>query len=71
MGYSPRGRKESDTTERLHFHFQKYKQVVRALHEIWGGGGEQQPVLTSAPGDSVACSSLRTSCVFCFYCIDC
>ena len=21
MGYSPRGRKESDTTERLHFHF--------------------------------------------------
>ena len=22
MGYSPRGRKESDATERLHFHFQ-------------------------------------------------
>ena len=22
MGYSPGGRKESDTTERLHFHFQ-------------------------------------------------
>ena len=22
MGYSPWGRKESDTTERLHFHFQ-------------------------------------------------
>ena len=22
MGYSPRGRKESDTTEQLHFHFQ-------------------------------------------------
>ena len=22
MGYSPRGRKELDTTERLHFHFQ-------------------------------------------------
>ena len=21
VGYSPRGRKESDTTERLHFHF--------------------------------------------------
>ena len=21
MGYSPRGRKESDTTEQLHFHF--------------------------------------------------
>ena len=24
VGYSPRGRKESDTTERLHFHFIKY-----------------------------------------------
>ena len=23
IGYSPWGRKESDTTERLHFHFQK------------------------------------------------
>ena len=23
MGYSPRGRKESDTTKRLHFHFQE------------------------------------------------
>ena len=25
VGYSPRGRKESDTTERLHFHFKKLK----------------------------------------------
>ena len=24
VGYSPRGRKESDTTERLHFHFHTY-----------------------------------------------
>ena len=24
VGYSPRGHKESDTTERLHFHFQEY-----------------------------------------------
>ena len=24
VGYSPRGRKESDTTERLHFHFQTF-----------------------------------------------
>ena len=23
MGYSPRGHKESDTTERLHFHFHR------------------------------------------------
>ena len=23
MGYSPRGRKESDTTERLHFNYEK------------------------------------------------
>ena len=52
---------------RLHFHFHKYKQVVRALF----GDGEQQPVLTGAPGDSVACSSLRTFCVLYFYCIDC
>ena len=27
MGYSPRGRKESDTTERLHFHFHFHFQV--------------------------------------------
>ena len=33
MGYSPRGRKESDTTEQLHFHFSfKYTQLV--------GGGD-------------------------------
>ena len=25
MGYSPWGRKESDTTERLHFHFPYYE----------------------------------------------
>ena len=28
MGYSPWGRKESDTTERLHFHFQLLYSVV-------------------------------------------
>ena len=26
-GYSPRGRKELDTTERLHFHFQMVKNL--------------------------------------------
>ena len=26
MGYSPWGRKESDMTERLHFHFLSYKE---------------------------------------------
>ena len=28
VGYSPRGRKESDTTERLHFHFQRNKRPI-------------------------------------------
>ena len=32
MGYSLRGRKESDTTERLHFHFIR-KKVVTLLGE--------------------------------------
>ena len=27
--YSPRGRKESDTTERLHFHFKELKEICR------------------------------------------
>ena len=29
MGYSPRGRKESNMTERLHFHFQLLKTTQR------------------------------------------
>ena len=28
MGYSPRGRKELDTTERLHFHFQTFFNIL-------------------------------------------
>ena len=28
MGYSPRGREESDTTERLHFHFALEKEMA-------------------------------------------
>ena len=31
MGYSPRGRKESDTTERLHFHFHASKVMLKIL----------------------------------------
>jgi len=35
VGYSPQGRKESDTTERLHFHFHFSDSGV----ESWGSGG--------------------------------
>ena len=49
MGYSPRGRKESDTTERLHFHFydamegkcrEKKEEMDRTklIGEIYGKG---------------------------------
>ena len=31
MGYSPRGRKESDTTERLHFHFQTMVKAMKIM----------------------------------------
>ena len=31
VGYSPWGRKESDTTERLHFHFSLVSQTVKNL----------------------------------------
>ena len=35
VGYSPWGRKESDTTERLHFHF-RYRQVEKhSLDMSW------------------------------------
>ena len=49
MGYSPRGHKESDTTERLHFHFQgkfiRYNKVplqremliMGEILHVWGG----------------------------------
>ena len=33
MSYSPRGRKESDTTEQLHFHF--HFQLVKNLSAMW------------------------------------
>jgi len=31
VGYSPRGGKESDTTERLHFHFHSFYTEARRL----------------------------------------
>ena len=33
MGYSPRGCKESDTTERLHFHFQWQDEPFKGTHQ--------------------------------------
>ena len=36
MGYSPRSRKESDTTERLHFHFHfEMVKNLLAMQETW------------------------------------
>ena len=34
VGYNPRGHKESDTTERLHFHFQAKKGKMREKGNI-------------------------------------
>ena len=34
MGYSPRGRKESDTTERLHFHFHFHYVSIKVLFKL-------------------------------------
>ena len=35
VGYSPWGRKESDTTEQLHFHFQKKKRKRKGKRKIF------------------------------------
>ena len=45
MGYSPWGRKESDTTERLHFHFSALEKEM-ATHSIvlaWRIPGTGEP----------------------------
>ena len=34
VGYSPRGRKESDTTERFHFHFLSFPQSSCIVHSV-------------------------------------
>ena len=38
VGYSPWGRKESDTTERLHFFFGYLKRLSRSI--LWWAGNE-------------------------------
>ena len=60
VGYSPWGCKESDTTERLHFHFQRHRKDVMLPFECSGSGQgkkwwEGEPVLwlcgaTTSPG---------------------
>ena len=35
VGYSPRGHKESDTTERLHFHFNYIRNLSKTMKHIW------------------------------------
>ena len=50
-GYSPRGRKESGTTERLHLHFQQIGRGVYEQPESW----VQQPVTEQAPSGQVRC----------------
>ena len=48
VGYSPWGRKESDTTERLHFHFQNVNRMGEEDFSLWRGlrmWGHQAPVL--------------------------
>ena len=34
MGYSPQGHKESDTSERLHFHFQLIYKIYSFVPEV-------------------------------------
>ena len=48
MGYSPRGRKESDMTERLHFHFHFYSQRPEQKSRV------HSPVLSDGEGDSLS-----------------
>ena len=35
IDYSPRGRKESDTTERLHFHFTQWKYYTKNKMDLY------------------------------------
>ena len=46
MGYSPWCRKELDTTERLHFHFQSDLKSLHALNShLLGASNVQSPLL--------------------------
>ena len=42
VGYSPRGRKESDTTERLHFHFYFRQHIKKQRHYFANIGPSSQ-----------------------------
>ena len=53
-GYSPRGRKESDTTERLHFHFSLFTFM------LWRRKWQSTPVFL--PGESHGQRSLEDLC---------
>ena len=41
VGYSPRGRKESDTTERLHFHFLSLWRNRHKRTDLWTRGEDE------------------------------
>ena len=45
MGYSPWGREESDTTERLHFHFDALEKLVATHSSVlaWRIPGTGEP----------------------------
>ena len=47
MGYSPGGRKESDTTERLSTHMQTQHYAVHFPRKLWGNIGHRPPLLTT------------------------
>ena len=46
MGYSPRGRKESDTTERLHFHLDSKK--IKTVNPKWEDPLEKEIAIHSS-----------------------
>ena len=51
VGYSPWGRKESDMTERLHFHFSQFSRLV-VSYSLWSHGLQQArpPCPSPTPG---------------------
>ena len=51
MGYSPWGPKESDTTERLHFHFARY--FLQITHYLERTGGRSSPLSSLAIADKM------------------
>ena len=49
MGYSPCGRKESDRTEQLHFHFQILNDVGKGIHDEVQKMGHVETLLLLLP----------------------